>query len=102
VHRSACEAGQRFQHLSLAKFFLRPLNPLAIGNVADVALNHPLSAYAIDVADKLYLNELACLGLQRKIFITDIFPMLQFPKSSPACFDISEGTDLPEFFPQDS
>src|ERR1700719_3173712 len=72
------------------------LGPLALGDVADVALNDFLSVFVVKVADEFYFMALALLVLERQVFVANKMLLLQLPKGRTASIFILEQADLPE------
>ena len=89
------------KHLeSLARLLEFPLGLLALGNVANVALNDFAAVDLINVADKLHVHGPAVAGFQRQVFVTDIGFTLQLPELRLGRFGVFERADLPEFVSQ--
>ena len=80
----------------LAGLFLQlPLHPLALGDVADIALHGQTIAHRIGIADEFDFPVLAVFALQRQVFVTDVALGLQFAKRGPVLLDVLEEADLP-------
>ena len=69
---------------------------LALGDVADVALDDIVAVYRVNVADKFHLDKMTVLGLERQVFVANIFFVLQCSKGIFASLNIPERTDFPE------
>jgi len=72
------------------------LDVLALGDVADVALNDAPPAFPVDVADKLYGDLAAVFVFQWKIFIADSANLLQRLHRALGALSILEDADLPQ------
>jgi hypothetical protein len=82
---------------SLLALFQPLLYTLALGNVADVALNDVMPVFPIDITGELYIPLLSRFGLKRHIFVMDIARRLQLSKHSLAHILFLEQADFPEF-----
>ena len=71
----------------------------ALGDVADVALDHGLAIDHVRVADELHVDAFALLGLERDVFVADVAFALQLLHRGLALGLVGEETDLPELFP---
>ena len=76
------------------------LGPLALRDVANVALNDFAAVDLIDVADKLHVDGPAVAGFQRQVVVTDIGFTLQLPELRLGRFGVFERANLPEFVSQ--
>jgi hypothetical protein len=74
---------------------------LALGDVANIALNYVLPALPIDVADELDGNMPAVFVLQWKILIADMAELLQLCHRPLGYFGILKDADLPQLFSQE-
>jgi hypothetical protein len=70
---------QQRQHVP--RELLLALNPSALGDIADIALNHLSSILDVNVADELHFSALSVLGFQRQVLIADILSALQVRES---------------------
>src|ERR1700720_998916 len=64
------------------------LRPLALGDVADIALDDFSSVFIVKVADEFDLMALALFVLERQVFVANKMFRLQFPKGRTAGFFI--------------
>jgi len=69
--------------------------PLARADVADVALNHLVIVFQIDVADKLHRDLPPIGGFQRQVFVPDVFARLQFREFGLVGGNILEDAQFP-------
>jgi hypothetical protein len=58
------------------------LGALALGDVANVALNNSVLADPIHVADEFDTDEPTVSGLEWQVFVADVFLVLQFLEGS--------------------
>ena len=72
------------------------LGPLAGRDVPDVALDDLLVVHFVDVAHELHRGHSAAHDLERQIFVTDIFPVLQFGKRCLRGGCVGKNSDLPQ------
>ncbi len=73
---------------------------LALGDIADVALNDLLVIGQVHVADKFDVDRSAVAGLERQVVVLDVFLALQFLERDLALLDVLKRSELPEFFPR--
>ncbi len=77
----------------------RLLGVFALGDVANVALNHWPSIDGIDVADKLHRDLPSVFGFKWQVLVADDPFRLQVGKGSLGGYCILKGADFPEFLP---
>ncbi|OGQ78621.1 MAG: hypothetical protein A2289_09985 [Deltaproteobacteria bacterium RIFOXYA12_FULL_58_15] len=74
------------------------LGPLPLGDVSNVALDHPGRVHRVEVADKLDLHAPAVFGLKRQVIVADVPALME---SRLRGSNVAEGPDLPEHLPQE-
>ena len=84
---------------SVALFALaeRLLGEFAVGDIADIALDHAFVLDGIDVADKFHIHASSITRFERQVLVPDIPLVLQFRKGCFGSSGISKKADLPEF-----
>ena len=87
--------------LSVVRLLQSVLGEFALGNVADVALDHCGVVNPIHIADEFHVDAPAVFGLQRQILVTNVSFGLQLSKGSLAGFHIFNGADFPELLSQE-
>ena len=76
------------------------LRPPAVGDVANVALDHLPAIHVIDIADELHLDRPSLTGLQRQMIVADVSLLLQLGKLLLVGDQIPEEAHFPELLPE--
>ena len=74
------------------------LHPLAVADIANIALDHLLGARQVHVAHEFHRDQVTVLCLEWKILEADVFPLLQGKKSILAGLDIGRKAPTSQSF----